>query len=138
MDKALEQFHQHGAAQDCISFEVEVEVTTPRGSGKAKNKLAFVWINNLQYEIIQPVSGLVDVYKEQLPSDDSLRFHHHCVRVDDWDSFRQSVIESVYPVVLEGHSDELKYVYLDARDFLGHYIEYVWMTPNRWQQLGGK
>jgi hypothetical protein len=40
--------------------------------------------------------------------------------------------------VLEGASSDgkLKFVYLDARDLVGHYLEYVWATPERWTQMG--
>ena len=139
IDKAIETFRKRlNGPVDARSFEVTVDVWTPKGSGKATNKLAFIWIDNLQYELIQPVAGLVDVYSDQLPADDSLKFHHVCMRVDDWDSFRANVDKLSYPVVLEGSSVALKYVYLDARDTLGHYLEYVWMTPERWKQLGGR
>ncbi|MYM61907.1 VOC family protein [Pseudomaricurvus sp. HS19] len=138
IDKALQQFRDRCGAENVTSFEVEVDVTSTQGEGKARNKLAFVWVNNLQYELIEPVSGHVQVYADELPEDDSLKFHHVCMRVDDWDDFRSRVDEMGYPVVLEGGGDQLRYVYLDARDFLGHYLEYVWMTPERWQQLGGK
>jgi len=138
IDKALDIFRTRFNVKEARSFEVTVDVHTPQGSGAATNKLAFIWIDNLQYELIQPVAGFVDVYKNDLPADDSLKFHHICMRGDDWDSFRSNVDKLSYPVVLEGGSDALKYVYLDARDTLGHYLEYVWMTDERWKQLGGK
>lgn len=119
-------------------FEAEVEVTTPKGSGPLKNKLAFIWINGIQYELIEPVSGLCDVYREALPDDDSMRFHHICMRVDEWDSFREQVDRQPLPVILEGGDENLRFLYLDARDTVGHYLEYVWMTPERWQQVGGQ
>jgi hypothetical protein len=121
-----------------MSFEGPVEVPTPHGRGTAVSKLAFIWINNLQYELIQPVSGLVDIYRDQLPDDDSLKFHHICMRVPEWDNFRARVDQKGYRVVLEGGSDMLKYIYIDGREFVGHYLEYVWMTPERWSALGGK
>ena len=44
-----------------------------------------------------------------------------------------------YPVVIEGESgDNLKFLCLDARDLLGHYLEYTWTTDARWQRLGGQ
>ena len=138
IDKALDIFCSRLGVKEARSFEVTVDVTTPAGSGSATNKLAFIWVDNLQYELIQPVSGLVSVYSEQLPADDSMKFHHICMRVDNWERFRANVEQQRYPVVLEGGSDALKYVYLDARDTLGHYLEYVWMTPERWAQVGGR
>ena len=138
IEKAIARFQRLGGVDKVTSFEVPVEVTTPKGKGTAVSKLAFIWINNLQYELIQPVSGLVDVYSDELPADDSLKFHHICMRVDNWDEFRARVTEMGYPVVLEGGGDLLKFLYLDARELVGHYLEYVWMTPERWTQLGGR
>ncbi len=138
IDKAVETFRTRAGVKDVMRYEGPVEVITPRGRGTAVNKLAFIWIGDLHYELIQPVSGFVDVYRDELPADDSLRFHHVCMRVDDWDVFRSNVERQHYPVVLEGGSDALKYVYLDARDFLGHYLEYTWMVPERWTAMGGR
>lgn len=138
IEKAIARFRNYAGVENVVSFEVPVEVTTPKGRGTAVSKLAFIWINNLQYELIQPVSGLVDVYSDALPTDDSIKFHHICMRVPEWNDFRARVDRMGYPVVLEGGSDALKFLYLDAREFLGHYLEYVWMTPERWTQLGGR
>lgn len=135
IDKALDLFRQRSGV-DATSFEVTVPVKTPKGEAFGTYQLAFIWINNLQYELIQPVAGMVEVYTEQLPPDDSLKFHHTCMRIDDWSEFRPRVAERGYRVVLEGGDEHLKYVYLDARDYLGHYLEYVWATPERWAQMG--
>jgi hypothetical protein len=60
------------------------------------------------------------------------------MRVDDWQDFRARVARQPYPVAIEGGNDALRFLYLDAREFLGHYLEYVWMTPERWLQVGGR
>ena len=138
IEKAMQSFRTRAGVSDPKSFEVSIEVTTPKGRGMLTNKLSFIWIGDLQYELIQPVSGLCEVYSEALPADDSMLFHHICMRVDEWASFRAKAERQKYKVVLEGGSDALRFLYLDARDFLGHYLEYVWMTPERWTQLGGK
>ncbi len=138
IDKAVESFRARGGVQDARVFEAAVEVQTPGGRGMAVSKLSFIWIDNLQYELIQPVSGLVDIYRDALPADDSPKFHHICMRVDNWQDFRARVERQPLAVVLEGGSEHLRFLYLDARDFLGHYLEYVWMTPERWAQLGGR
>jgi hypothetical protein len=138
IDKGVESFRVRGGVQDARVFEAAVEVQTPAGRGMAVSKLSFIWVNNLQYELIQPVSGLVDIYRDALPADDSLKFHHICMRVDNWQEFRARVELQPFPVVLEGGSEHLRFLYLDARAFLGHYLEYAWMTPERWTQLGGR
>jgi hypothetical protein len=137
IEKAIATFREHADAEDILAFEVPFELTTPKGKGTAVTKLAFVWVDDLQYELIEPVSGLIDVYTEQLPDDDSLRFHHSCMRVPDWDDFRARVDEKGYEVAIEGGSDLLKFLYIDARADIGHYLEYVWMTDERWTQMGG-
>ena len=102
IDKAVKSFQDRSGVKDVMRYEGPVELTTPRGRGIAVNKLAFIWIDGLQYELIEPVSGLVDIYRDALPADDSLRFHHVCMRVDNWDIFRAKVEKQKYPVVLEG------------------------------------
>ncbi|MET0269390.1 MAG: VOC family protein [Sphingomonas sp.] len=138
IDAAVETFVARTGATRVLRHDGEVDVWTPRGEGRALNRLAFIWIDNLQYEFIQPVSGFVDIYRDALPADDALTFHHVCMRVDDWTTFRDKVARENWRVVLEGGGDALRYLYLDARDLVGHYLEYVWMTPERWAQMGGR
>ncbi|HEX7854944.1 MAG TPA: VOC family protein [Sphingobium sp.] len=137
IEKALETFRSRlGNGEEVRSFEIEQEIWTPKGKGKAKQKLAFVWVGNLQYELIEPVEGFVDVYADDLPDDDSMKFHHINMRVDDWDEFRAKVDREGWKIAIEGQSgDQLKFLYLDARDTLGHYLEYVWCSPERWEGL---
>ena len=135
---AIELFEARADIRKLLQFEATTEVMTPSGPGICTNKLAFIWIGDFQYELIEPVSGSVTLYLEQLPADDSLRFHHVCMRVDDWSEFRARVDRQPYPVAIEGGNDALRFLYLDAREFLGHYLEYVWMTPERWTQVGGR
>ena len=83
-----------------------VQGSTPRGHDRGARlqtqKLAFIWVGDLQYELIQPISGAVDVYRDALPADDGLQFHHICMRVGDWDEFRPRGRQPALPVVLEG------------------------------------
>jgi hypothetical protein len=137
ISKAIEEFKSRLGATEVMSFEGPVTVSTPKGQRVNVLKTAFIWIGNLQYELIEPVSGHVDIYKDHLP-DDGVRFHHICMRIDDWDDFRARVDRRGYPVVLESGGDELKFLYLDARDSLGHYLEYIWTTPDIWRAMGGR
>lgn len=139
VDKAVAGFRQRADIRKLMETEVEIEVTTPKGKGPCGQKLAFIWVGDLNYELVQPMSGLVDVYRDALPQDDGLQFHHVCHVVDDWADLRARIEKDAFPVVLEGASgDQLKFVYLDTRPWLGHYLEYVWMTPTRWAQMGGR
>ena len=135
---AIKLFEARANIRKLLQFEATAEVMTPSGPGSFTNKLAFIWIEDFQYELIEPVSGSTRLYLDQLPADDSLQFHHVCMRVDDWQSFRARVDRQPFPVAIEGGNDALRFLYLDAREFLGHYLEYVWMTPERWLQVGGR
>jgi len=136
--KAIDAFKGRADIRKLIEYEGSVDVMTPAGRGVQTNKLAFIWVDDLQYELIEPVSGTVDLYRNALPADDSPLFHHICMRVDDWNSFRARVDKQSLPVALEGGNESLRFLYLDAREFLGHYLEYTWMTSERWAQVGGR
>ena len=41
-------------------------------------------------------------------------------------------------VGFEATPDMLQFCYLDTREWLGHYTEYVWMVPERWAAMGGR
>jgi hypothetical protein len=137
IDKWIKTFNEHAKVDRVMIYEGTTPVTTPAGPGTQTNKLAFIWVGDLQYELIQPISGDVQLYSEALPADDGLQFHHVCMRVADWDEFRARAEEQPYPIVLEGGNEALRFLYLDARAFLGHYLEYVWMSEERWGQMGG-
>ena len=136
--KWIEAFNARAKVDRVFTYEGSTNVMTPAGPGVQTNKLAFIWVGDLQYELIEPVSGDVDIYRNALPADDGLQFHHICMRVPDWDEFRARVDQQPYPVVLEGGSAALKFLYLDARPFLGHYLEYTWMTDESWARVGGR
>lgn len=137
VDKWVDTFKKRAAVDRVMTYEGSTPVKLREGAGIQTNKLAFVWVGDLQYELIQPVSGDVGIYKDALPADDGLQFHHVCMRIPEWESFRARVDQQPYPVVLEGGNEKLRFLYLDARAFLGHYIEYTWMTDERWTQMGG-
>jgi hypothetical protein len=137
VDRWVETFRQRGKVDRVLAYEGSTPVNTPEGPKIQTAKLAFIWIGDLQYELIEPKPGL-PIYSDALPKDDGLQFHHICMRVPEWDSFRARVDQQPFPVVLEGGNEQLRFLYLDARSFLGHYLEYTWMTPERWTQVGGQ
>lgn len=138
IEAAIETFNQRANVRKLIQTEVTVDVWTPEGEATQTNKLAFIWVDDLQYELIQPVAGSVGIYRDALADDDTPQFHHICTRVYDWDAFRARVDKQSFPVVLEGGSDALKFLYLDARSSIGHYLEFTCMTDERWMQMGGR
>ena len=137
IDKWIKEFGIKAKVDRHLAFEGTTTVNTVNGTVTQTSKLAFLWVGDMQYELIQPVAGDVELYADELPAGDALKFHHICMRIPDWDDFRARVDRQPFPVVLEGGTEHLRFLYLDARPFLGHYLEYTWMTDERWKQMGG-
>jgi hypothetical protein len=136
LDKAIATLQQKYGYGDFIKFDVDGIVRTPEGSGRAQSKVAMVWDGDTQIEIIQPVAGLVDLYYPYMPEDDSMRFHHSAVGVDDWKAFTDEIARKKSIVAYGGELDGLAYVYLDERETFGHYVEYLWCTDQWWKAMG--
>jgi hypothetical protein len=135
LDKQAARLNAQGVRQHMIT-EADMEVKTRNGTARMANKIYFGWVGDLQYELIQPLHDDIGIYTDVLPADDSLFFHHICMRLDDWDSFRSSIDES--RLVMEAGHDKLRFCYLDARDIVGHYLEFNWMVPEMWAAVGGR
>lgn len=124
-----------------VHFEPEMEVYTDAdGFGPAHVKVALGWSGSLQIELIEPVSGNVRHYREVLPEDPadaSPRFHHICMRVANWEATKALVAEKGWKIAYEGGVEGCKFVYIDARDSIGHYVEYMWMSDEMWAGSGG-
>lgn len=137
LDRAIETFRVKYGLSDFKVYTAEMDVTTPAGHGPAANKVAFGWVGNLQFELIQPISGQVAFYTDELRADDGLRFHHICMRTRNIDMLRREVDKLKWPVVYEGVTSATSFFYVDARESLGHYLEYVQMAPETWAAMGG-
>lgn len=143
IEVAIARMRQHFSFGDVPIIHADQQVKTSTGLKRVNSRIAFVWIGNLQIELIETLNDETGVYQQNLDqnarSDADLHFHHSCARVADWDKFRAEVDQQDLPLVFERADDssDLKYLYLDARALCGHYLEYVWMTDAMWQRLGG-
>jgi hypothetical protein len=138
LDKAVALAKERHGAKDIIYFDPEMEVNTVHGRGLIKVKVALTWLGPLQLELIEPVSGLSQHYDDYLPADDSPRFHHVGIRSLDWKKTRDEIARNKWPVAYEGGVEGVEFAYIDARDSLGHYVEYVWFSPEMWKATGGR
>jgi hypothetical protein len=87
--------------------------------------------------LIQPILDEADVYAHAPSNGGPVRFHHICLRVDNWITFRAQVNTQDFPVVMERDlgPEQLRFLYLDGRKAFGHYLEYTSMSDAIWQQL---
>ncbi len=134
IDAAILKFQAHAGVGEVAIHDIEQTIATPEGPKRVATRLAFIWIGDLQYELIQVVADETGIYANCQSNGSQMRFHHICMKVEDWDAFRARVSAQDLPVVMERaiEGDQLKFLYLDARSFCGHYLEYVWTTDERW------
>ena len=138
LEEAIASFRGRGMTHEPHIMEVEQPVNTPDG-GEVVNhiRLCFIWIGDMQYELIQPITDPLGVYANAPSNGGPMRFHQVCFRVKDWADFRARVDQQDLPLVMERDmgGDDLKFLYLDGREKFGHYLEYTWMTDATWDQI---
>jgi hypothetical protein len=136
LEKACATFREKHGVGEFLIVDAEVDVKTIWGDGRQHMRAGLGWVDHIQIELIQPVSGIVRLYGD-IPKDDTPRFHHVGMRVMDWGRCRAEIDANKWPVVSEGAVEGCNYIYIDARGTVGHYIEYIWMAPEWWAATGG-
>ena len=137
LEEGIAQFRGRGMTHEPHIIEVEQPVNTPNGDEYINHiRLCFIWIGDIQYELIQAITDPLGVYANAPSNGGPIRFHQICMRVNDWTDFRARVDKQDLPVVFERDmgGDNLKFLYLDGRSRFGHYLEYTWMTDAAWDQ----
>ncbi len=137
--RAMDMISQRYGVADYITFEPEMALRTAEGERMQRVKVAATWVGWLQIELIEPVSGFVDPFLPYLPADkaDAVpRLHHISLRRESLEEIAAESDRLGLPFVCEGGIPDLVFRYLDARDTLGHYLEYVWASPAGWEMVG--
>jgi len=137
--RAMDMITQRYGVADYITFEPEMALRTAEGERMQRVKVAATWVGWLQIELIEPVSGFVDPFLPYLPADkaDAVpRLHHISLRRESLEEIAAESDRLGLPFVCEGGIPDLVFRYLDARDTLGHYLEYVWASPAGWEMVG--
>ena len=139
LEEGIASFRGRGMRHEPHIMEVHQPVDTPNGEFVNHIRLCFIWIGDIQYELIQAIEDPLGVYANAPANGGPIRFHQVCFRVSDWADFRARVDQQDLPVVMERDmgGDNLKFLYLDARHTVGHYLEYTWMTDASWDQIRG-
>lgn len=139
IEAGIAAFRAAGLARDPRILETSDMVDTPDGPKKQELRVAIFRLSGLTYELIQPVVDETGVYANCRDNGGVVRFHHTCSRVEDWDEFKARLEQSDFPVVFgrDYGEGQIKYVYLDARKTLGHYVEFTWMPEDQWRGKPG-
>jgi len=135
LDQAMAELDGRYGEIEWIRFDPEMTLKTPSGDKEASLRVAVGWAGGLNLELIQPVSGWYEAYAPFLPADKSdptPHFHHIAMRREDEDAMRAEIAELGLPLAFEGGMPGLTFIYLDGRESLGHYLEFVWGDANFW------
>ena len=121
--------------------EAELPLKPPSGDRRASVRGALAWVGDLQIEVIEPLSGHIDLFHRVMPadmSDATPHFHHIGVRRSDEAQMRDEVRNLGLPLLFESRNDDLGlvFIYVDATKILGHYIEFVSGQHSAWRLLG--
>lgn len=139
LERAMALIDDRFGRTDWIVFDPTMILRTPDGPKESTVRAALGWKDGLQIELIQPVSGHLDHYLPALPADHTdptPRFHHIAVRRDYEAAMREEIEALGFPLIFESSVPGLVFVYLDARETLGHAFEYIWATPEGWEMQG--
>ncbi|MBV1686830.1 VOC family protein [Novosphingobium sp. G106] len=136
LEEGIAQFRGRGMTHEPHIIEVEQPVNANGREYINHIRLCFIWIGEMQYELIQAIKDPLGIYANAPSNGGPIRFHQTCMRVKDWADFRARVDQQDLPVAMERDmgGDNLKFLYLDGRAKFGHYLEYTWMTDAAWEQ----
>jgi hypothetical protein len=128
--RAVEVFQsQQGVKEIAIFDDFTLEVA---GGRQAVINVGLAYVGETQVEIIEPVSGEVDLYRTWLPEEFAVRHHHFCHRLDsiaELESVKSRYEEGDCPIALDASLGETRLFYADTTQLLDHYQEYAWIDP---------
>jgi len=127
--RAIRLFKSRLTVDDFLTVTLHLNLTTP--AARASINVGVAWVGDLQIELIEPVSGAIQIYRDAIPSDPAaVAFHHLAMRVSGdlprWNDARAGIADD--RIAIEGGSDGMRFAYVDERSTLGHFLEYVWMS----------
>jgi hypothetical protein len=120
-----------GIEEFMIINEARMQIHQQDHSTEAILRVALAYVGNVMIEIIQPLSGAVEIYQNAIKNDKfTLKFHHIGILVngqsENWDSTVSELISKKQQFAVSGEfGTAAKFGYVDQRDTLGHYVEYV-------------
>lgn len=131
--RALKQFEgTHGISRFLEMPEARFATADNR---EALCNIALAYVGGTEIEVIQPLDGDVQLYRNFLPEQGfAVRFHH----LSKLHETEESLEQELQRVVAEGKSlpingrdakSQARYFYADYRAELGHYLENVYFAP---------
>ena len=140
LDAAMAHATETMGIDNFTTTDAEVEVLSFGKMRPLKIRAAFANIGRHQFEIIQPISGAINVYTDEVDiSGHILNFHHIAIAVrggiGQWRALiaevRASGDDFAFLSPVEATDDDkVCFCYVDTRKRLGHYTEYLWVDES--------
>jgi hypothetical protein len=137
LDAAMAHCREALGIETFSTTDAEVEVLSFGKLRPLKIRAAMANIGRHQFELIEPVSGAIEIYTDEVDlSAHIINFHHIAIAVrggiDDWlaliEEVRASGDEFAFLAPPEPRRDDkLCFAYVDTRKRLGHYTEFLWV-----------
>lgn len=126
-DHAMKVLQTQLGIEEFVTFAPSFDVTTDDGrTGAAHLQCAFSAGREFFIEVLQPVSGLVDVFTESLSDtgDFEMVFHHVAVIVDDLQAVTSAAAALGITPAIEAHLPQgMSFTYTRLPG-LGHWVEH--------------
>ena len=105
-----------------------------QGEKQAHCHISLAYVGAVEIELIQPLSGDVELYRDYLPRDGSaVRLHHLCRRFEteaEYDAQIEAFTRMGKRFPINGKAEGVgRYFYCDFRAELGHYVEGIFFEP---------
>lgn len=113
---------------------IENRVWTPEGDADIAMRIAIATVGSLTIELLEPVSGATGIFTDMLEPGVPLRLHHIAMRCEDVDVVRAEHEKLGRKVVMAGGYKTARFIYVDTRAELGHYMEYASAPPEFWRR----
>lgn len=139
LDKAIDLTGSLFGLGDFSSLDIDLVATTPDGQRTSRLRVATAWAGLHQVELIQPVSGYLEPYLHALPSDSSdavPRLHHVAVRRENLSDMTREARALGLPIAFESGGGGINCIFVDARNRLGHFLEFVTASEEGWALVG--
>jgi methylmalonyl-CoA/ethylmalonyl-CoA epimerase len=131
LDAALAHFNNRlGAPRFMVLREIVVQNGWFRGSTAPINhSMAFGYIGDVQFEIIQNISGK-STYLEFLDRVPEGGIHHLGYAVDDYDAATKDLEARGYKLIQRGTFGDTRFGYYESADDFGTLTEIIYLDPN--------
>lgn len=130
LERAIAVFRdQQGVAEIAVFEDFTLDVA---GGRDAVINVGLAYVGDVQLEIIEPVTGEVDLYRTWLPDEFAVRHHHFCHRLDsvaELEAVQGGYEQSGVTIPLAASLGETRLFYADTTSLLDHYQEYAWIAP---------